>query len=49
VFSKGTSQAFNVSIPLGGHIAPISTVGFKLAVKKSSKEGKEKHNFRSNE
>jgi hypothetical protein len=40
VFSKGTSQAFNVSIPLGGHIAPISTVGFKLAVKKAQKKAK---------
>jgi hypothetical protein len=40
VFSKGTSHALSVSIPFGGHIAPISIVGFKLAVKKAQKKAK---------
>jgi hypothetical protein len=40
VFNSGTSHAFNVSIPFGGQIAPISIVGFKLAVKKAQKKAK---------
>ena len=42
VFSKGTSHALSVSIPFGGHIAPISIVGFKLAVKKAQKKARQK-------
>ena len=31
VFSRGISQGFLTSIPLGGHTAPRDGVGFRLA------------------
>jgi len=40
VFNKGTSHALSTSIPLGGQIAPISGVGFKLEWKKAQKKAK---------
>jgi len=45
VFNNGIAFGSNASIPLGGHILPISIVGAKLAAKKGSKKGEEKHNF----
>lgn len=40
VFSRGTSNGLNTSIPLGGHIDPISMVGAKLAAKNAQKKAK---------
>ena len=40
VFTKGTSKALNVGIPLGGQILPISIVGVRLAAKKAQKKAK---------
>ena len=31
MFTKGTSKALNVGIPLGGQMLPISIVGVRLA------------------
>jgi hypothetical protein len=38
VFRKGIPQGFHTSIPLGGQIAPISTVGAKEEWKKTQKK-----------
>jgi hypothetical protein len=38
VFKKGIPQGFNTSIPLGGQIAPISTVGAKEEWKKAQQK-----------
>ena len=40
VFNRGTSNGLNTSIPLGGHIDPISIVGAKLAAKNAQKKAK---------
>ena len=40
VFNSGTSNGLNTSIPLGGHIDPISIVGAKLAAKNGQKKAK---------
>jgi len=40
VFNSGTSNGLNTSIPLGGHIDPISIVGAKLAAKNAQKKAK---------
>jgi hypothetical protein len=48
VFTRGTSSALNVAIPLGGQIFPISIVGVRLAAKKSSKKCEEEHYLRNN-
>jgi hypothetical protein len=40
VLTKGTSKGLNASIPFGGHILPISTVGEILAAKKAQKKAK---------
>jgi len=40
VFKKGTSQALNTSIPLGGYVDPISGTGAKLEWKKAQKKAK---------
>jgi hypothetical protein len=43
VFKNGIPQGFNKLILLGGHIAPISTIGAKEEWKKTSSKG---HDFR---
>jgi len=40
VLTNGTSKALNVSIPLGGQMFPISTVGAILAAKNAQKKAK---------
>jgi|TARA_B110000046_G_scaffold171804_1_gene193015 hypothetical protein len=40
VFNNGIAFGSNASIPLGGHILPISIVGAKLAAKKAQKKAK---------
>jgi hypothetical protein len=40
VFTKGTSKGLKASIPFGGQILPISTVGAILAAKKAQKNAK---------
>jgi hypothetical protein len=40
VLSNGISHGLNTSIPLGGHIAPISIVGDRLALKYAQKNAK---------
>ena len=40
VLAKGTSQGLKGWIPLGGHIAPSSTVGAKAEWKKAQKKPK---------
>jgi hypothetical protein len=40
VFTKGTSNGLKASIPLGGQILPISTVGAILAAKNAQKKAK---------
>jgi hypothetical protein len=43
VFNSGTSNGFNAFIPIGGHTAPISTVGPKEEWKNAQKNEKKKH------
>ena len=43
VFNNGTSNASNGTIPIGGHILPISTVGTKALWKNAQKNEKKKH------
>ena len=38
VFKRGTEKGFNGSIPIGGHITPISTEGDKLLWKNAQKK-----------
>ncbi len=45
MFNRGTSNGFKAEIPIGGQIAPISTVGPKEEWKKAQK--KEKKNITS--
>jgi hypothetical protein len=40
VFTKGTSKGLKLSIPFGGQIFPISTVGDILAAKNAQKKAK---------
>jgi hypothetical protein len=40
VFTKGTSNGLKASIPLGGQILPISSVGAILAAKNAQKKAK---------
>lgn len=40
VLTNGTSKALKVSIPLGGQMFPISTVGAILAAKNAQKKAK---------
>jgi hypothetical protein len=40
VFTNGISNGLKASIPFGGHILPISTVGEILAAKKAQKKAK---------
>lgn len=40
VFKKGTSQGLNTTIPLGGHIEPISIDGARLLWKNAQKNAK---------
>jgi len=40
VFTKGTSNALNTTIPFGGHILPISIVADKLLAKNAQKNPK---------
>lgn len=42
VFSRGTSNGFKALIPIGGHTAPISTVGPNEEWKKAQKKEKKK-------
>jgi hypothetical protein len=43
VLAKGTSQGFNASIPLGGHIEPNSTLGANEEWKKAQNIEKKKN------
>jgi len=40
VFNKGTSSGLKTSMPLGGHIEPISITGANAAAKKAQKNAK---------
>jgi ABC-type iron transport system FetAB permease component len=40
VFNKGIALASNASIPLGGQIFPIASVGARLAAKNAQKKAK---------
>lgn len=40
MFNKGIPSAGITSIPIGGHTAPISTEGTKLAAKNAQKKRK---------
>lgn len=42
VLRNGISQGLNTTIPFGGHIEPISTVGAKLLWKNAQKNAKKK-------
>jgi hypothetical protein len=45
VFNKGIFRGFKTLIPKGGQTEPKTTLGDKLAWKKSPKKREEKHNF----
>lgn len=44
VFSRGTSNGFRGTIPLGGHCIPMLWVGLKLRKKKVQKKPKKNNN-----